>query len=441
MNVLFYINLAITVLFTVMYFYQYIYLAIGFCKKPVQFPEGKKHRYAVLIAGRNEQAVIGHLIRSLRAQDYPADKLDIYVVADNCTDETARVAAIAGATVYERFDTTRVGKGYALTYLFARIWEVVEDDYYDGYFIFDADNLLEPDYVNQMDRVFSAGYPVVTSRRNSKNYGDNWISAGYAQWFLREAVHLNHPRMTLGTSCAVSGTGFLFSADIARRNGGWKHYLLTEDIEFTIDCILHGQRIGYCHEAVFYDEQPTTFRQSWRQRLRWAKGYLQVFRHYGLKMLRGAVLGVKGPHKNRFACFDMAVTLMPALILSVVGLCCNMLFAVLAAATGGTALLEVAKAAGTFLLSGYGMLFIVGLGALIHQWRDIRCPAWKKVVYQLTFPLFIMTYLPITFCAFFQKVEWKPIEHKVAISYDQCTGQRSSRAPTSKRIAPHIMAR
>lgn len=113
-----------------------------------------------------------------------------------------------------------------------------------------------------MNKVFSNGYRIITSYRNSKNFGSNWISSGYSLWFLREAKFLNNARMQLGTSCAISGTGFLISADIIRKNGGWIHHLLTEDIEFTVDSVIHGETIGYCANAILYDEQPTLFRQS-----------------------------------------------------------------------------------------------------------------------------------------------------------------------------------
>ena len=135
---------------------------------------------------------------------------------------------------------------------------------YDAYLVFDADNLVAPDYIQEINKTFSTGYDIVTSYRNTKNYGDNWISAGYGLWFLREAQYLNRPRASIGASCGVSGTGFLFSARILQKCGGWHFFSLTEDIEFTAHNIVNGEKIGYCPSAVFYDEQPTGFRQSIR---------------------------------------------------------------------------------------------------------------------------------------------------------------------------------
>ena len=167
-------------------------------------------RFAVLIAARNEELVIGPLINSLLEQEYPAELYDIYVIPNNCTDNTAEIARSCGAIVYERFNKVLVGKGYALDYAFNKIKED-EGDYtaYDGYFIFDADNVIDRNYVREMNKTFDQGYRVVTSYRNSKNFDTNWITSGYSLWFCREAKYLNNPRMILKTSCAVSGLSLI----------------------------------------------------------------------------------------------------------------------------------------------------------------------------------------------------------------------------------------
>ena len=201
-------------------------------------------------------------------------------MADNCTDETAKVARISGARVYKRFNLEKTGKGYALEELLRHISEDYPKNYFDGFFVFDADNVLEENYIEEMNKTFSDGYKIITSYRNSKNYGDNWISAGYSLWFLRESRYLNHARFLLGNSCAVSGTGFFFSREIFEKCGGWPFHLLTEDIEFSVHNITHGEKIGFCKNAVLYDEQPVLFSQSWHQRMRWAKGYRRTYKKH-----------------------------------------------------------------------------------------------------------------------------------------------------------------
>ena len=186
------INAVIMALFFICYSYQFFYVAAALLRRPREPGQPDYHRLAVLIAARNESAVIGALLESLRAQNYPSELVDIYVGADNCTDDTAAVARAHGARVYERADTLHVGKGYVLNFLLRCIAEAGE--HYDAYVVLDADNVLDPDFLREIDRVHSDGYEVVTCYRNSKNYGDNWISAGYALWFLREARYLNGAR-------------------------------------------------------------------------------------------------------------------------------------------------------------------------------------------------------------------------------------------------------
>ena len=222
-------NMIIFILITAMYAYQMFYIVVALVGKhrdkkrlkskntpPRSLAEVTQHRYGVLISARNESSVIGQLIDTIKGQKYPSELVEGFVVADNCTDNTAQVASEHGAIVYRRFDKVRVGKGYALDYAFHKIAAEYGDSYFDGYFVFDADNLLDEHYIEEMNKVFDQGYRVITSYRNSKNFGTNWLSAGYGLWFLREAKYLNNPRMRLGTSCAISGTGFLLSSDYPR---------------------------------------------------------------------------------------------------------------------------------------------------------------------------------------------------------------------------------
>ena len=399
------LNVVLMFAFLLCYAYQFAYIPLAHLLRAKPHKKAALHRFAVLICARNEQTVICDLIDSLHAQTYPQDKLKIFVMADNCTDATACVARGAGATVYERFDTAHVGKGYALDALLRNIARD-EPEGFDGYFVFDADNLLRPDYVERMNETFSDGNDIITSYRNSKNYGDNWISAGYGLWFLRESKYLNHARTLLGTSCAVSGTGFLFSRRVLEeQDGGWPFHLLIEDIEFSVSHILDGYKIALCPEAELFDEQPVTFRQSWRQRMRWSKGYLQVLRQYGGKLLAGIF-------KGSFSCYDMSMNILPAFVLSVLSTVSNLSLLTLQIANGaGTA--EATLAILQMLGSMYLTLFVIGAITTATQWKKIHTAGWKKVVYALTFPVFMFTYLPISIAALFAKVEWKPITHSV----------------------------
>ena len=424
------INSILYIALTVLYFYQFIYIVIaliGDKKKKLDTYEAKKlHKFAFIIAARNEQAVIGNLINSIKQQNYPAELIDVIVVADNCTDDTAQIAREHGAICYERFNNMLVGKGYALDYCFNKIVEQFGDyTAYDGYFIFDADNVIDKNYVKEMNKVFDRGYNVITSYRNSKNYDTNWITSGYSLWFIREAKYLNNPRMMLKTSCAVSGTGFLVNSSIIKKNNGWKFNLLTEDIQFSVVNILEGEKIGYCESAMFYDEQPTTFKQSWNQRMRWSKGFYQVMFRYGRELI--AMMFKK--REMFVSCYDMFMTLDPATLLSIGCILLNLIFLAYGATDVHMLRRILPGTLGSIAFAGvnfYLLMFSIGFITLVTEWNKILAPANKKIKSLFTFPLFMITYVPISLVALVKKVEWKPIAHSISKSVEEIELQQQA---------------
>lgn len=404
MALLTFLDWVLAIISGIMVVYQVFYIAVGLFAKPLVFPDAPADkRYAVLISARNEEKVIGNLVASIRANDYPQDLVDIWLVADNCTDHTAQLVRDLGEHVDERHDTDHVGKGYALTYLLNRMTLQGAAQRYDAFFVFDADNLLDERYISEMNKGFHAGFRILTSYRNSKNI-DNWVSAGAALWFVRESRFLNSTRMFLHSSCHVGGTGFLFSREIMERNDGWKFHLMTEDMEFTLDSILHGERIGYVGDAMLYDEQPVTFAQSWRQRVRWSKGFLQVFRYYGPDLVRRAFA------EGDFSSIDMMLMICPLTVFWAVRELLGFLFAACGFVTWQSQLDNLwAWVYGT----GWSMLGMMAIAALTVMAERQRIGATNRelVAYVLSFPLYMLSYIPIAFVALFSKPEWKPITH------------------------------
>ncbi|MBQ8719764.1 MAG: glycosyltransferase family 2 protein [Clostridia bacterium] len=397
------LNIIISVLFVLCYAYQYVYAFIALVFKPKPHKPAVLHNFAVLVCARNEEAVIGNLIESLRQQDYPAELTRIFVLADNCTDGTAEVARTLGVEVYERKDSTEVGKGYALNYLLSKLDEDYGKDAFDAYIVFDADNLVDKNFITEINKTYSDGYEVVTSYRNTKNYGANWISAGYGLWFLRDTRLLNQARQILGTCAVVCGTGFLFSRKIKEKNGGWPFHFLTEDTQFTAASATSGEIFGYANDAHVYDEQPTKFSQSWWQRLRWAKGGMQVFKRHG-----GALFG--GIFSKKFAtCYDLAMSIAPAFFLSIAAVVVNVV-GILVSLIMGDVMSALMMAGGLFV-GCYALVFLFGVITTVSEWRHIKARAYKKILYLFTFPIFMFTYIPIAITAIFSRVEWRQIEH------------------------------
>ena len=404
------LSYALAAITTVCYFYQIVYLVLPLLKKQRPLESKERRRYAILIAARNEEAVLPHLLASIRQQDYPAELISTFVVADNCTDRTAEVAEAGGAKVFRRSSTTRIGKGYALNFLLSRIDLAEGLDSFDAFLIFDADNLLMPDYISQINKVCSNGFEAFCGYRNSKNFGSNWISQGYALWYLHDSCHLNQSRMLLGTTCAVNGTGFGFTRQLLQRMGGWNFFTLTEDIEFSTWCATRGIRISYCRDAMVFDEQPENFIQSWRQRTRWTQGGLQVSIRYAGDLLKGLF---KGP-RTAYASFETATLSLWGYGMGVI--CCGIALLVTFLAERW---LGLGKAILLGLAGTYSSMFVIGALTLLTEWRRIRAATNKKVQAMFTFPLFMMTFIPIALTAVFRKFQWQPISHTVAISAEE----------------------
>ena len=416
-------NFIIWCFFTFAYFYQFVYILVTWRRGEVKLPAAKKnHRYAFFIAAHNEESVIANLVRSIKAQDYPSELIDTFVVADACTDNTAEEARRAGAIVYERNDLARKGKSWVLDYGFARVLEEYPGKY-EAFFVFDADNLLSPTYVTEMNKVFDQGYLVATSYRNSKNFDSSWISSAYALWFLREAKFLNNARMMVGTSCAISGSGWMVSERIIKGMHGWDFHTLTEDIQFSTFCCANNIQIGYA-PAEFFDEQPLTFKASWTQRMRWTKGFYQVFFSYNRDLIRG--IG-----KGQFASYDMLMTIAPGMILTLLSFFINATYLIVGSlshgfiATQGELLMCMGSLVMTFA-SMYVVFFVLAVITTISEREHIHAKKkWRIFTNLFTFPIFMMTYVPITVAALFKKVEWVPTKHDIAVNFDDVMAEGS----------------
>ena len=238
---------------------------IKFKEKPML--TDKKHRFIIALPANNEESVIGNLIKSLKMQDYDKSLFDIYVIADNCTDKTAEVARENGVIVYERFDETKKTKGYALNWFLDKMKDKKDD--YDALLVFDADNVVDKNFLNVMNKKLCQGEVLVQGYRDIKNPTDTWVSGGYAifYWTMNRLYHL--ARYNMGLSPLINGTAFMVKWDMLI-DEGWNTKTLTEDIEFALINISKGVKLGWAKDAIVYDEQPLTFKQSWKQRERWS---------------------------------------------------------------------------------------------------------------------------------------------------------------------------
>lgn len=406
MDYLYLIQQALVWILTIFWLYQIMVSVCSLVKlKEKPLLKEKNHRFMAIIPAHNEEAVVKNLVKSLKEQDYPKDLYDIYVIADNCTDGTAKVAKEAGAIVYERFDSTKKTKGYALQWFLKQ--KIEEDAPYDAFFIFDADNIVDKNFIKEMNVKLCQGEDVVQGYRDIKNPTDSWVTAGYAifYWTMHRFYHL--ARYNLGLSPLLNGTGFMVRFDVVKPNG-WETETLTEDIEFSLKRIIAGSKLGWATKAIVYDEQPVGFKQSWTQRTRWTVGHIQCIKRY----TKDLAVAVK--EKKTLMNFDGLLYIIgsiPMFVLTLVVLLINMIMYLGNGMTTADMIMNYVR----YLVPTFILPIFTGMLIMKLDGRPIK-PMLKGL---LCYPIFMGSWLVINFkCLFKQDTTWDKIEHVRDISID-----------------------
>lgn len=348
-------------------------------------------RIAAVIPARNEAAVVGRLVESLLRQDYPRELFDICVLPNNCRDDTAAVALAAGARILP-VEGPIHSKGDVLRQAFAALSATGQ---YDAYCIFDADNLVSPNFLQRANDALLAGWEVAQGYRDSKNPFDGWVAGSMSAFYWFMSRFYNESRFRLGIGCHLNGTGIMVS-DAVIRKIGWDTHSLTEDLEFTALCALNDVKVGLLADARVYDEQTDGFWVSCVQRRRWTSGSLQCMRRYVPRLLK----------KHTFACMDMAI-LFSGNLMCVIGI----------VPAVGTALGLLPffishpwRILALVLLGAAYYLACCGMGALLYRFEGKL--GRRAVPGIFGFPIFLMSWMPVNLVAIFSPPpRWKEIRH------------------------------
>lgn len=290
--------------------YYFVLGLFGLFKREEEKIKKPKKRFAIIVAAHNEELVIGNLIESLLKQNYPREMFDIFIIADNCNDNTANIARSLGVNVYERFNKEKIGKGYALEWMFFKIFK--KSNKYDTIAIFDADNLVAEDWIAEINSKMSNGYKVVQGYIDSKNPTDSWIALSYSIAFWTQNRLYQLARANLKLSNQIGGTGFAIDINTLK-SVGWEAKCLTEDLEFSVKLLLKGEKVGWAHDAVIYDEKPLTLIESWKQRRRWMQGFSDVASRYFIELLKMGIV------KRQWRLLDCALYIIQPFITVVIG--------------------------------------------------------------------------------------------------------------------------
>lgn len=365
-------------------------------KKKVLNKRSKPNNICILIPARDESKVIEKLLYSIKASNYKVNMKDVYVIVESSKDKTCKICDDHGVSVFVRKKLNLKRKGYALM-------EVIEDlcnnKYYDMYFIFDADNYIDKDYIGKMVDAYTKGYDIGVGNRRSSNINTNWVSVCSALTFSLINTLANNRRKRSNRNIIVSGTGYYITKDLIKE---WKTFPfteLTEDYELSLYSAIKEYKMTFVKDAIFYDEQPISFKESIIQRTRWVKGYFDCRKKYKKDLYIdlknrsrfGEWIGLKG----------YILILISILFLSILELL-NYISTFEDAYLNDILL---------FFLAVYLLLFIISLIMIILDKKNYDMSSKSCLRGVILNPLFLLSYLICLLRGLGNDVEWDKIEH------------------------------
>ncbi|WP_168189324.1 glycosyltransferase family 2 protein [Paludisphaera borealis] len=288
-------------------------LAAVFSPRRTVTPEVPTSKFLIVIPAHDEAVGIAQTVQSCRAQEYPADQFQVLVIADNCTDDTAGIAAREGAEVVVRHDPVKKTKGYALEYLIERLQESGRFDRLDAIVIVDADTITSPDLLRKFDALVREGHDWIQCYYTVANPDASWRTR--LMTFAFSLVNGVGPLglYRLGLSSPLNGNGMCFTTRGLRRVP-WKSYGLVEDYEFSWVVRTAGERIAFLPDATVKATMLEGGGEAAaNQRRRWEFGRKEV-----KKRLFGPVLRCN--RMNLFERFASAVELKTPPMMKLLGL-------------------------------------------------------------------------------------------------------------------------
>jgi cellulose synthase/poly-beta-1,6-N-acetylglucosamine synthase-like glycosyltransferase len=363
-------------------------------------------RFALVIAARNEADVIGNLITSLQGQHYPAGMYDIYVAPNNCTDNTREIAVSCGAKIFDPIGVIK-SKGDVLSQF---VKKCLEEKNYDAICVFDADNIVHSDFLQKMNQARLAGAHIAQGFKHSKNPTDSTIASSFSIYFWIIDRFYNASREALRLSSFVTGTGFMVTTAFLEKIGGWNTRTITEDYEFSAQCVLAGERVHYVSDAIVYDEQPLTFGQSWKQRRRWSTGNFDSSRYYLKDLLKQAI------HTRSLACLDLAVTYLSPVIFMLSVLVLVGQAVLMGCKVFMPAFIEQPLFLSTNLFMGLACSIVLAVFITYTHNRKTLRGSCKAIIF---FMFFLLSWMPINMVSLLKKQrKWEAIAHTRAIAIE-----------------------
>lgn len=408
------VAVSIAVVIFILFLWHYIiYFFIAIKKVQVLPHQDKFNKFGILIPARNESNVISNILNSFRAMDYPKDKFDVYVIVETKDDPTIEIVKEFGFNYIVRGDlTNRRTKGYALD----DAYHYLKDNNlkYDAYMVFDADNIIESDYLQKMNDVKNAGYQVATGYRSFTNAKKNWVCATSATLFSFMNQFTARGRSHLFEKATLTGTGYYIDANIVDDAGGWIWNGMTEDVELTTYCYYHNIRMKYYPYAKYYDEQPEKVGVLHKQHIRWVWGFLANKDKFKYS---GKFYEPRSKWTKRLSMFEYKLSIIPFIILCVTLSLSSFAALVTAIAAVFFEPENVSVIFNHFIgqfFSLYAIFFFVALFTIMIDRKNLHFGFFKSLVVALTYMFFFGDFFLAFFDGLFHKAKrttWKKIEH------------------------------
>lgn len=384
------INIIIMLLLVVYGLYFLITALFLFKKrKKDSIVSDKYSHFTILIPARNEEEVIKDAIQSFKRQKYPKDNYEIIVVINNTTDNTLGVCNAEGvrSILCER---KIKNKGDALKEAFDRL----KNDKTDAYIIMDADNIVNDEFLGEMNKCLNEGFLVAKSNMDIKAKENTWVSSSYAIYFFIQGILFSIPRNNIGASGAINGTGIMIKKEVIDRYG-FNVKTITEDLEFMALCALNNVKIRYVSGAVCYAEHPSDFRVSMVQRRRWTRGIYEGFFLYFNRLIKSLIKKPSVEVIDSLLIYSTPLVLIFGMISCLINLLVVPLKIFL-------------------IISAFGLLVNYIAVSLCALFVCVKCK--KRIKEYLTgiimFPIFLLSWQYLNIAVLFKKeVVWDEIKH------------------------------
>ena len=365
-------------------------------------------KFAVLIPARDESKVIEGLIKSIKDQTFNINMNDVYVIVEDINDYTCDIVKKYGATTIVRKNLELRRKGYALDEAVKFILDSGKK--YDAYFIFDADNVLDKDYFRNMNETFFNGYDIGIGYRNTKNGNDNVVAVCSTLTFSMINTLGNLQKNKDSRNVTISGTGFYIKGSFIEKWKGYPFHTLTEDYELTLYSSLNEMTSFYNDKAMFYDEQPTSFKVSLDQRTRWIRGFFDARKIYVKKLYEA----FKTNGKNSGSQFSNWIGVKPYILIAIF-----LVLELFAKLVAGMYYLSVNqllayKFFGQFLFLIFicYMVLLIATMIIIIREKKIDLSMSSKIKAIFFNPIFLISYVYCAIMALTHKnLDWKKINH------------------------------